>query len=68
MSSSYYLDKKNKLSKEIAELESAYKLKLPEDYKEFLRFANGAQIMGNSCTIYGTHMFGVRDPMVPDEF
>ena len=53
---------------EIAELESAYKLKLPEDYKEFLRFANGAQIMGNSCTIYGTHMFGVRDPMVPDEF
>ena len=67
-SEDYFFFNSPATEKEIAKLESVCKLKLPEDYKEFLRFANGAQIMGNSCTIYGTHMFGARDPMVPDEF
>lgn len=53
---------------EIEELESSYGLKLPDEYKEFLRFSNGAKIGGYSCTVYGTKDFGVDDPMVPDEF
>jgi len=51
---------------EIEELESSYELKLPDEYKEFLRFSNGAKIGGYSCTVYGTKDFGVDDPMVPE--
>ncbi len=53
---------------QIEKLEKTHNVKLPEDYKEFLRFANGATIMGTSATIYGTDMFGIRDLMVPDEY
>lgn len=51
---------------EIEKLESSYGLKLPDEYKEFLRFSNGAKICGTSCTIYGTDMFGAGDAMVLD--
>ena len=53
---------------QIENLEKTYKVKLPEEYKAFLRFANGATIMGTSATIYGTDMFGIKDAMVPDEY
>lgn len=51
---------------EIETLERQYGLMLPDEYKEFLRFSNGAKICGHSCTIYGTDMFGAGDAMVPD--
>lgn len=51
---------------EIETLERQYGLTLPDEYKEFLRFSNGAEICGHSCTIYGTDMFGAGDAMVPD--
>ena len=44
---------------QIENLEKTYKVKLPEEYEAFLRFANGATIMGTSATIYGTDMFGI---------
>lgn len=53
---------------QIEKLEKTHNIKLPEEYKEFLRFANGATIMGTSATIYGTDMFGVRDMMVPVDY
>ncbi len=53
---------------QIEKLEKTYKVKLPEEYKVFLRFANGATIMGTSATIYGTDMFGIKEAMVPDEY
>lgn len=52
--------------REIETLERQYGLTLPAEYKELLRFANGAKICGHSCTIYGTDMFGAGDAMVPD--
>lgn len=33
---------------EIEKLESSYGMKLPDEYKEFLRFSNGAKICGTS--------------------
>ena len=53
---------------QIEKLEKTHSIKLPEEYKAFLRFANGATIMGTSATIYGTDMFGARDMMVPDDY
>ncbi|MCI6561462.1 MAG: SMI1/KNR4 family protein [Ruminococcus sp.] len=38
---------------------------LPREYREFLKFSNGAKIMGNSATIYGLDWIGASDPMVP---
>ena len=43
---------------EIETLERQYGLTLPDEYKEFkevLRFANGAEICGHFCMIYGTN-------------
>ena len=52
---------------QIEKLEKTHNIKLPEEYKEFLRFTNGATIMGTSATIYGTDMFGVRDMIKSEE-
>ncbi len=38
---------------------------LPQGYRKFLLFSNGAKIMGNSATIYGLDWIGASDPMVP---
>ena len=38
---------------------------LPQGYRQFLLFSNGAKIMGNSATIYGLDWIGATDPMVP---
>ena len=38
---------------------------LPQGYRQFLLFSNGAKIMGNSATIYGLDWIGASDPMVP---
>lgn len=41
---------------------------LPEDYKKFLRFSNGAKIMENCMTIYGLGRCGFSDEMVPENY
>jgi hypothetical protein len=38
---------------------------LPQSYRQFLRFSDGAKIMGNSATIYGLNWIGASDHMVP---
>ena len=38
---------------------------LPQGYRQFLRFSDGAKIMGNSATIYSLDWIGASDPMVP---
>lgn len=38
---------------------------LPQGYRQFLRFSDGAKIMGNSATIYGLNWIGASDHMVP---
>ncbi len=38
---------------------------LPQGYRHFLRFSDGAKIMGNSATIYGLNWIGASDHMVP---
>ena len=49
-------------------MEERLGFRLPHSYREFLKFANGAKIMGTSATIYGLGMIGVSDPMVPDGY
>ena len=51
---------------EIAEIERILKFPLPDDYKEFLRFSNGARIMDND--IYGTDDFGMSDDYIPNGY
>lgn len=51
---------------QIAELESKLKFPLPKEYKEFLKFSNGARIMDND--IYGIHEFGMSDHYIPDGY
>ena len=51
---------------QIAELERKLKFPLPKEYKEFLRFSNGARIMDND--IYGIHEFGMSDHYIPDGY
>lgn len=53
---------------EILDLEKHLGFRLPHSYREFLKFSNGAQIMGTSATIYGIDMIGISDPMVPDGY
>lgn len=48
---------------QIAELESKFKFPILKEYKEFLRFFNGARIMDND--IYEIHEFGMSDHYVP---
>ena len=50
---------------EIKRYEERHNIVLPEDYKKFLRFSNGAEIMGTSMTIYGLNYCGISDEMVP---
>lgn len=42
---------------QIIELESHLKYPLPEAYREFLKFSNGARIMGEE--IFGLNMIGI---------
>ena len=51
---------------QIAELERKLKFPLPKEYKEFLKFSNGARIMDND--IYGIHEFGMSDHHIPDGY
>lgn len=50
----------------IKEFESALKYPLPEAYREFLKFSNGARIMGED--IFGLDMIGMNDQYVPDGY
>ena len=49
----------------IQAMEKRIGLALPQGYRKFLLFSNGAKIMGNSATIYGLDWIGASDPMVP---
>ena len=51
---------------QIKEYEREFKFPLPEAYREFLKFSNGARIMGED--IYGLNMIGLDDPFVPDGY
>ena len=51
---------------QIKEYEREFKFPLPEAYREFLKFSNGARIMGED--IYGLDMIGLDDPFVPDGY
>ena len=53
---------------EIKRYEERHNIVLPEDYKKFLRFSNGAEIMGTSMTIYGLNYCGISDEMVPEYY
>ncbi|MDD6097889.1 MAG: SMI1/KNR4 family protein, partial [Oscillospiraceae bacterium] len=50
---------------QIQAMEKRIGLALPQGYRKFLLFSNGAKIMGNSATIYGLDWIGASDPMVP---
>ena len=50
---------------QIQAMEKRIGLALPQGYRQFLLFSNGAKIMGNSATIYGLDWIGASDPMVP---
>ena len=49
----------------IQAMEKRIGLALPQGYRKFLLFSNGAKIMGNSATIYGLDWIGASDPMIP---
>ena len=51
---------------ELEEYESRLGFKLPEAYREFLKFSNGAVI--NGLEIYELGMIGMPDDYVPDDF
>lgn len=51
---------------ELKDFESYLKFPLPYAYREFLKFSNGARIMGQD--IYGLDMFGTNDDFVPDGY
>ena len=51
---------------ELEEYESRLGFKLPEAYREFLKFSNGAVI--NGMEIYELDMIGMPDDYVPDDF
>ena len=51
---------------QIKEYEREFKFPLPEAYREFLKFSNGARIMGED--IYGLNMIGLDGPFVPDGY
>ena len=51
---------------ELEEYESRLGFKLPEAYREFLKFSNGAVI--NGLEIYELDMIGMPDDYVPDDF
>ncbi|MBQ5989718.1 MAG: SMI1/KNR4 family protein [Oscillospiraceae bacterium] len=53
---------------EIKRYEESHDIVLPEDYKKFLRFSNGAEILGNGMTIYGLGECGYSDEMVPEYY
>ena len=50
---------------QIQAMEKRIGFALPQGYRQFLLFSNGAKIMGNSATIYGLDWIGASDPMVP---
>ena len=52
----------------IQAMEKRIGLALPQGYRQFLLFSNGAKIMGNSATIYGLDWIGASDPMVPEGY
>ena len=51
---------------DLEEYESRLGFKLPEAYREFLKFSNGARI--NGVEIYELDMIGMPDDYVPDDF
>ncbi|MBQ7008879.1 MAG: SMI1/KNR4 family protein [Ruminococcus sp.] len=51
---------------EIVKFESTLKFPLPQEYREFLKFSNGARIMGED--IYSLEMIGSNDQYVPDGY
>lgn len=51
---------------EIVKFESTLKFPLPQEYREFLKFSNGARIMGEE--IYGLDSIGSSDVYVPDGY
>ena len=51
---------------ELEEYENRLGFKLPEAYREFLKFSNGAVI--NGLEIYELDMIGMPDDYVPDDF
>lgn len=53
---------------QLKKIENDYNITLCEEYKEFMKFSNGAKIMEGSANIYDIAMFGVSDPMVPDGY
>ncbi len=52
--------------KAIKDFESELKYPLPQAYREFLKFSNGARIMGEE--IFGLGMIGMNDQYVPDGY
>ncbi len=56
------------IEEQIQHMEHHLGFALPDSYRQFLKFANGARIMGNSATIYGLNEIGTPDCMVPAGF
>ena len=52
--------------KEIKEYEESFGITFPDDYREFLKFSNGATVMG--VEIYGLDSVGMDDDYVPDGY
>ena len=48
----------------IQDMEKRLGFALPQSYRQFLRFSDGAKIMGNSATIYGLNWIGASDHML----
>lgn len=67
-SSDYSIFNTGATEEQLKRIESHFNVKLCEDYREFMKFSNGAKIKEHSAIIYGTEMFGVSDPMVPDGY
>lgn len=53
---------------QIQRMEQRLGFALPDSYRQFLKFANGARIMDNSMTIYDLRGIGMSDRMVPDGY
>ena len=49
----------------LKKIETLYNISLCEEYRELMKFSNGAKIMENRINMYDIRMFGVDDPMVP---
>ncbi len=51
----------------LLEWEKMNNIRIPESYKEWLRFSNGSIINGNTATFYDVYKFVVNNSMIGEE-